>query len=289
MGYIKPENVELLDTSKCSYVVQDAEGLKAFSKLRKTVRIHLELNTGMNRLGLSAAELPTYLQTIKKYPNLTLEGVMTHLADADNELDDTFTRLQVEEFDRTLEGIRKSGFNPKYIHVAQTAGSTKVRSNYANSIRLGIGLYGINPLNKSDNHYKDLQLLKPVMELKSTIIKVIELKKGDRVSYNGIYIAPGNMKIGVLPLGYYEGVPRELSNKGVVTYNNVELPIVGKICMNHTMIQLDKTNIKVGDEVTIISKESSMPNSVERICNNYKLFNYYLITKLSSSLRRVIV
>lgn len=289
MGYIKPENTALLDTVKCSFVVQDIDGLRAFGKLHKSVRIHLELNTGMNRLGLSATELPLYLRTIRKYPNLTLEGVMTHLADADNELDDNFTKHQVKEFDYRVEEIKKSGFTPTYIHIAQTAGSTKAQSNYANTIRLGIGLYGINPLNKTDNHYKDFKLLKPVLELKSTIIKIIELNKGDKVSYNGTYTAPGNIKIGVLPLGYYEGVPRELSNRGIVTHNKIELPIIGKICMNHTVIQLKGNNLQVGDEVTVISNDPSQPNSVERICNGFNLFNYYLITKLSSSVRRVII
>jgi alanine racemase len=289
MGYIKPENTALLDTVKCSFVVQDIDGLRAFGELRKPVRVHLELNTGMNRLGLSATELPMYLQTIKKYPNLILEGVMTHLADADNESDDSFTKHQVKEFDFRVDEIKKSGFSPTYIHVAQTAGSTKVQSNHANTIRLGIGLYGINPLNKADNHYKDLKLLKPVLELKSTIIKIIELKKGDKVSYNGTYTAPGDITIGVLPLGYYEGIPRELGNKGVVTRNKIELPIIGKICMNHTMVQLKGYDFQVGDEVTVISKDPSQPNSVERICNDHKLFNYYLITKLSSSIRRIIV
>jgi alanine racemase len=289
MGYIKPENTALLDTVKCSFVVQDIAGLKAFGELHKPVRIHLELNTGMNRLGLSTTELPGYLQTIKKYPNLMLEGVMTHLADADNELDDTFTKQQVKKFDYAVDSIKKSGFTPRYIHIAQTAGSTKVKSNYANAIRLGIGLYGLNPLNKTDNRYKDLQSLKPVLELKSTIIKIIELKKGDKVSYNGIYTAPRDMKISVLPLGYYEGVPRELSNKGVVTCGKLELPIIGKICMNHTMIRLGVAKLKVGDEVTVISRDPSQPNSIEQICNDLNLFNYYLITKLSSSIRRVIV
>lgn len=289
LGYILPQNTKLLNTKKCSFVVQDIEGLKAFGKLHKPVSVHLELNTGMNRSGLSDDELPAYLKTMKEFPDLQLEGVMTHLADADNGFDDLFTSRQVQEFERMLKEIRKHDFDPKYIHIAQTAGSVKAKSKSANSIRLGIGLYGINPLDESDKHFQDLQALKPVLELRSTIIKIVDLKKGDKVSYNGIFTAPEDMKIGVLPLGYYEGIPRELSNKGVITYNDIELPIVGRVCMNHTMVGLKIPDIQVGDQVTVISNEPSRVNSVEKICRKHGLFNYIFVTNLSNSIRRVVV
>jgi alanine racemase len=238
MGYILPENVQLLDTKRCSFVVQDIQGLIAFGALSKPVDIHLELNTGFNRLGLELEELPAYLKTLKTYPTLNLEGIMTHLADADNELDESYTAKQLRAFDDQVSDIIAAGFNPKFVHIAQTAGSTKVVSRYANAIRLGIGVYGINPLSLKDSHYKDLASLQPVLELKSTIIKVLDLHKGEKVGYNGTFTASRLMRLGVLPLGYYEGVPRELSNKGCVTHNGVALPIVGRVCMNHTMVDL---------------------------------------------------
>ena len=207
MGYIKPDNYHLIDTKRCSFVIQDAEDLKELAKLKGPINVHVELNTGMNRLGLnSKEELDVYLNALARYPNLKLEGVMTHLADADNENNDDYTKQQAELFDEYVEQVLAAGFKPPYIHIAQTAGSVKVKSKYANSIRLGIGLYGINPLDAKDPSYKNLAKLKPALELKSTIIKTLDLKKGDRVSYNGIYTAPENMKIGILPLGYYEGI-----------------------------------------------------------------------------------
>lgn len=289
LGYIKPENVKLLDIKKCSFVVQDTQGLEAFGLLNKPVNIHIELNTGMNRLGLQPNELEKYIQTFKKFPKLRLEGIMTHLADADNSIDDLYTNKQVQLFDKLVEYIIKKGFSPKYIHIAQTAGGTKVVSKYANSLRIGIGLYGINPLVPADKHFADLSGLLPVLELKSTIIKLIDLKTGDRVSYNGIFKAPKPMRIGVLPLGYYEGVPRELSNKGVVTANNSILPIIGRVCMNHTMIDIGDSGLKVGDEVTIISGNPKQPNSIMQICQSNKLFNYLILTGISSSVRRIII
>lgn len=289
MGYIKPENVKLLDTKRCSFVVQDTDGLITLGALNKPVNIHIELNTGMNRLGLQPDELDKYLQTLKALPKLKLEGIMTHLADADNETSNLFTDNQVLLFDSLVESILNQGFEPKYIHIAQTAGSTKAVSKYANSLRIGIGLYGINPLAPNDKHFTDLDELLPVLELKSEIIKVLELKAGDKVSYNGTFVADKPMRIGVLSLGYYEGVPRELSNCGTATSGNLKLPIVGRVCMNHTMIDLSSSNLKVGDEVTIISNNPDQPNSIAGICKLHKLFNYSLLTNLSDSVRRIIV
>jgi alanine racemase len=289
MGHILPENVRLLDTKRCSFVVQDITGLQAFGELSKPVRVHVELNTGMNRLGLQPGELPAYLNILKKYPKLRLEGIMTHLADADNELDDSFNAKQSALFDKQVERILTAGFRPTTIHIAQTAGSTKTHSRYANAIRLGIGAYGINPLLPGDAHYTDLEALQPVLELKSTIIKVLDLQKGDAVSYNCTFTAPGPMRVGVLPLGFYEGVPRELSNKGCVTYQDVELPILGRVCMDHTVINLKDTGLRVNDEVTVISKDPAQPNSIAGLQLNHNLFTYTTLTGLSSSIRREII
>ena len=288
LGYIKPENVALLDIKRCSFVVQDASCLSAFGLLRRPVKVHLELNTGMNRLGLVPSEVDSHLKVLKSYPSLELEGIMTHLADADNVSND-FTDTQVELFDKQVKHIIAKGFRPKYIHIAQTAGSTKVSSQTANGIRLGIGLYGINPLMPKDPHHDDLKGLEPVLELISTIIKVNDLKPGDKVSYSGIFTAPKAMRIATLPLGYYEGVPRSLSNIGVVSQGNLILPVVGRICMNHTMIGLNGNDLKVGDEITVISSDPLKPNSVVQICSANKLFAYSLLTGISDSIRREIV
>lgn len=214
---------------------------------------------------------------------------MTHLADADNETDDSFTHKQVAQFDDLVERILSQGFRPRFIHIAQTAGSAKAQSKYANAVRLGIGLYGINPLGERDAAYKQLNGLRPVLSLKSTVIKVINLEAGDRVSYNGTFTAKKPMQIGVLPLGYYEGVPRDLSNTGVITHGGELLPIVGRVCMNHTMLDLRGSSVAVGDAVTVISADPNEPNSVPRLAAERGLFPYALLTGLSSSVRRVIV
>jgi alanine racemase len=287
MGYIDKANFRILKLKKYSFVIQSADDLITLGRLNKKIAIHLELNTGMNRLGLQPDELNHYLKTIQRFPKIKLEGVMTHLADADN-INNSFTKKQLKSFDEAVEYILNKGFKLKYIHIAQTAGSVKVESKYANAIRVGIGLYGINPLAPSDNYFKDLEKLMPILELKSKIIKVQQLEEGDKVSYGGIFTANRPMQIGILPVGYYEGVPRELSNCGFITHEDTTLPIIGRVCMNHTIIDLKDSKLKVGDEVTVISANPSAPNSIANIAKNNKLFNYSLLTGLSSTIRRII-
>jgi alanine racemase len=289
MGYVLPQNAHLLDTERCSFVVQDVAGLHALGRLRRPVRVHMELNTGMNRLGLQPEEVQSYLDALGQYPTLTLEGIMTHLADADNEQDDGFTHRQAQAFEVQVAQIRGQGFNPAFVHIANTAGGTKVRSHITNALRLGIGLYGINPLSERDARYSHLSGLLPVLELKSTIIKVFDLQPGDKVSYNGTFTADRPMRIGVLPLGYYEGMPRELSNTGHVLGGHHTVPITGRVCMNHTMVDLTGTRLGPRDQVTLISNNLGAPNSVRALQQNHHLFPYTVLTGLSSSVKRVIV
>jgi len=288
MGYIDKSNFKILKFRRFSFVVQTTEDIINLGRLNKRMNIHLELNTGMNRLGLDPKDLELYLTTLKRFPKINLEGVMTHLADADN-INNAFTRQQTNLFDKLIQKIINQGFSPRYFHIAQTAGSIKVSSQYANAIRIGIGLYGINPLSPSDKYFKDYDELKPVLQLKSKIIKVMDLAEGDKVSYNGTFVSKGPIRIGVLPLGYYEGVPRELSNCGSVSYKNKIMPIIGRVCMNHTIIDITGTDLKVGDEVIIINDDKDKPNSIANICKNHKIFSYSLMAKLSSNIRRNII
>ena len=288
MGPVIPENFARMRYQNFAFVVQDETSIRALGVLKKPVKVHLEINTGMNRLGVKPEKLTDYLQLIKSFSNLELEGVMSHLADADG-VDGSFTAGQVKLFDSCIEQIRELGFSPRLIHLAQTAGSLKSDSKYANAMRPGIGLYGINPLDPKDPSYSKLSGLRPALTLTSTIAKVIELNEGDRVSYNGIFEATKPTRIGVLSLGYYEGIPRVLSNRGVVKYRDQFLPIAGKICMNHTMIDLGDSSAQTGDTVTVISSQPGDKNSVQTVGRESDLFSYAFLVGLNQNLRRVVV
>jgi alanine racemase len=126
------------------------------------------------------------------------------------------------------------------------------------------------------------------MEIQSTIIKVLDLKPDERVSYNGIYKAQSARQIAVLPLGYYEWVPRELSDKGFFTFKQTRLPIRGRVCMNHTMVDITGTNLGIGDKVCVVSVDNRL-NSIQNYADLYKLFTYHLLTRTNENVRRTII
>lgn len=288
MGAIDPVNFANMRLNGYAFVVHDTATIRALAATRKKIKLHIEIETGMNRHGVPIDRLEDFLKLLRQFPSLQVEGIMSHLADADNPKSDEFVKTQVARFDTAVEAVQRYGFDPTYIHIAQSAGSTKVHSKTANTLRPGISLYGISPLADNDKQSGTLSDLKPALTLTSTIAKVVELAPGDTVSYNRTFITNKPTRIGVLPLGYYEGVPRSLSNKGVVKYGNGYLPIVGRVCMNHTMIDLTDTHAKLGDVVTIISDNRGHQNTVSSICRTHNLFNYELLVHLNENIRRTI-
>lgn len=288
MGAIKPQNFKHIKYDNFAFVVGDEATIHALGKTGKRVKVHLECNTGMNRYGAKPEDMTRLTKLILSYKNLTLEGVMSHLADSDG-TDPATVDVAVEYFDKCVEDVRAAGANPTILHVAQSAGSVKANSKYANAMRLGIGLYGINPFPKNHTLHAQLKDLKPALRLVSTITKVIGLQKGDKVSYNYTFTAPKPMKIGVLPLGYFEGVNRALSNKGVIKIGRRFTPMVGRVCMNHIMLSLEGIDARVGDEVVVYSNDPGDKNTIDNIAAEHDLFSYALLTSLSSDVRRVLV
>lgn len=292
MGAILPENYSRIKYAGFAFVVQDEATIRALGETGKHVKVHLEVNTGMNRYGANPENLTALTKLILGYKNLELEGVMSHLADSDGD-DPATVDVAVEKFDACVEMVKAAGGNPAILHVAQSAGSLKAQSKYANAMRLGIGLYGINPFPRE--HVLAARLLphlKPALQLTSTITKITKLERGDKVSYNYTFTAPKQMTIGVLPIGYYEGawsVARGAYKKtGEVKIGHAFTPIVGRVCMNHTMISLDGIDVKVGDKVVVYSNHPGDKNSVDALAHTYGLFNYAILTSLSSDVRRVL-
>jgi len=289
MGAILPENFARMKYDNFAFVVQDVATIHALGQTGKRTKVHLEINTGMNRYGVQLGEVATLVRLIQSYKNLALEGVMSHLADSDGN-DLATVEAAVNIFDTCVEAVYDAGAKPTILHISQSAGSLKARSTHANTMRLGIGLYGINPF--PQDHVLHIKLqgkLQPALRLTSTITKIIELQQGEGVSYNYTFTAPNKMRIGVLPLGYYEGVNRALSNTGTMKIGNAYVPIIGWICMNHTMINLDDLEVRLGDKVVVYSNNASDQNSIDAIAYEHDLFAYNLLTALSSDVRRILI
>lgn len=289
MGSINGVNYASIKPNGNAFVLHDIESLKAMGATKKPFTVHIEIETGMGRHGVRIDELAKFLNQIKTYKKINVEGVMSHLADADNPSTAQHVIKQTQRFDQAVEMVTAAGFKPKYIHIAQSAGSAKAESKYANTLRTGIALYGISPLEATDSAANKLLSLQPALTLTSTITKVLEINEGESVGYGCTFIANKKSRIGVLPLGYYEGLPRALSNVGKVKLQNGYLPITGRVCMNHTMIDITGSNAGYGDVVTVISADPADQLSLAHICQDNNLFNYGLLVSLNQTIRRTII
>lgn len=241
-----------------SSAVFSLDQLKAFDlaagKLYRKALVHLKVDTGMGRLGIPYDQVPALLDALKLLPNIYLEGVLSHFASAD-ELDESgqyFTRQQAERFSWAVEQVRKAGFAPRYIHIANSAGALLNDYLFCNLVRPGIALYGALP----SPDFQGRLTLRPVMRLKSKIAMLKWVEPSTPISYGRRFTAEQRSLIASVPVGYADGYPRALTNTGQVLVRGQRAPVSGTVCMDWLM--LDVTHIPgvaVGDEVTLMGED----------------------------------
>ena len=215
--------------------------------------IHLKIETGMGRLGLRQDELVALFRSYKFPSSLRLEGLMTHLADADGSDSDS-TQEQISRFNTALNVVLESGFQVPLIHVSNSGGAVRFPSTHFSLVRPGIMLYGYHTLPGT----VEAPDLRPVLSLKTCIAQLRTIQPGGTVSYNRTFTAKCLTRIAVLPIGYAGGLSRHLSNRGYVLIRGQRAPIAGLVCMD--MVMVDVTAIAgaaVGDEVVLIGRQGN--------------------------------
>ncbi len=231
------------------------EEAAAKAALPEPFRFHLKLDTGMSRLGISMSDLPRAVEQIRQSPHLKLEGVFSHLASAEV-LDSAAMSEQEANFDHARETILASGLEPDYVHLANTSGTIGRPEARFNMVRPGLALYGYT-LPFMRNHspatvfpYVDL---KPALSWKTRIVSLRDLPSGRPVGYGGTYVTTRPTRIGVLPVGYADGLNRALSGKGRFHIRGCQVPILGRVSMDLTVVDVtDIPNAALGDEVCLI-------------------------------------
>jgi len=241
------------------------------------------------REGVPLNELRDFIRKIKTMTNLEIVGLASHLGDADNPSDDSFTQMQLKNYKKALRILEGENISPQYRHISASGGAFKIKDDTFNMIRAGLASYGINPLETTDPSHNQL-VLKPVLHFTSTLAQIKTISKSDKVGYNGIYTASKSTKVGLLPLGYYEGVDRRLSNKGSVQVNGTVCPILGRVSMNMTTVDISNVeNPKVGDKVIIYSDDESDINSLNNAAKIAGTIPYELLVHLAESVRRDVI
>lgn len=275
------------DIEQTIYSYDDAEALsKVAVKKNAKAKIHIAVDTGMSRIGfLATAEEAVEVEKISKLPGIEIEGMFTHFASAD-EKNKEFTFLQIKRFDDFDEYLKQLGVNIKYKHVSNSAAVIDFPNLEYDGVRAGIMLYGYYPSKDVD---KTKVHLKPVMSLKSTIVHLKTLESGSSISYGRVFITERKSKIATLPIGYADGLPRQLTGKGKVIINGALAPIVGRICMDQCMIDVtDIPDVKLGSEVTFIG-EDEFGNSIsaDDIADVIGTISYEIVCNISKRVPRV--
>lgn len=291
MGYTDPQNYHIWKKLPFTFTVYDVDSLKTLNKHQPNAKIHIKLDTGMCRLGLQKKDISEFITTLKKYPNLKIEGIYSHLSQASDPQKITFTNRQIKLFKEMVSVFERSGFNFKYKHIAATAGASIIQDPYFNLIRLGLGFYGYSPFGTHTKETRTQKLfLKPALNFTSRLALIKQIKAGSQVSYGDSYLTKQDELIGIITAGYYEGIPYSLSNRASFLIQNTNCPIAGNINMNMTIIKIPRTiNVKIGDRVTIISSNINNPCSAYKLCTTLNIPIHTLICSLHPSIRRKII
>ena len=249
--------------------------------------MHIKLDTGMGRLGFDMSDSSVEAITrISQLPSVEMEGIFTHFAKAD-ETDKTFTEKQLRDFSEMTERLAENGVRFAYEHCANSAAIIDIKEANFDLVRAGISTYGLYP---SEEVNKENVKLKPAMALKSHVAFVKEIHEGTPISYGGTFVSEKKMRIATIPVGYADGYPRSLSNKGWVLIRGKKAPIVGRICMDQFMVDVtDIDGVSFGDTVTLIGRDGNETITVEELGELSGRFNYEFVCDLGKRIPRVYV
>ena len=270
LGYTTLVNVHLPIENDISFVVSNLETLKKIIslKLKKPAKIHLKIETGLNRQGVKNKDLSGFLRFIRIHKNqIILEGVYTHFANIEDTLDPSFAMEQFSKFKRALKIVKLEGFNPPQVHAAASAGTLLYPETHFSMVRVGFGIYGwwmsietrVSILAQKRNI-----ILKPVLTWKSLIAQIKQINVGESVGYGQTWFAARKTKVAVVPVGYSDGYDRKLSNIGRVIVKGRYANVIGRVAMNMIMIDVtDIPGVELEDEVALLGNKDGLKVSAD--------------------------
>ena len=258
---------------------------ETMEKLGMELKIHIKIDTGLSRLGFQVTEeAADEIAQINDLSHIILEGVFTHFVKSDA-ADKTMAEAQMQAFEKMQKKLTLRGVKPTVFHASNSAGIIDIQKANFDIVRAGISLYGLWPSDEVQKNHIDL---KPALSLKSCVVFLKELEAGRTISYGATYTVKEASKIATIPVGYGDGYPRSLSNKGYVLIHGKKAPICGRICMDQFMV--DVTHIPdaaEGDEVTLIGRDGDEVITMEEMGDLSGRFNYEFVCDLGKRIPRV--
>lgn len=288
LGCVFPEQYEEMIRNEIRATVYTEESAAAMArmavKMGKTAYFHVKIDTGMGRIGFPVCkESVEQIACISAYENVCLEGMFTHFAKAD-ETDKTYTLEQHEKFQWMKRKMEEKHIDIQYYDCDNSAGIIDLPAMRHDLARAGIAMYGLYP---SKEVKKETVKLKPALELVSHVIYVKEVEKGTSISYGGTFIAQKKMKVATIPVGYGDGYPRALSNKGEVLIHGKRAKILGRICMDQFMVDVTNIqNVSFMDRVVLVGKDGKEEITVEELSDLSGRFPYEFVCCLGKRIPR---
>ncbi|MBS1809301.1 MAG: alanine racemase [Acidobacteria bacterium] len=276
------------DLTPVIYRLDQAEELNAQAQqANRVVNYHLKVDTGMGRLGVPLAELPAFAQAIKRCANITLDGQMTHFAEAEA-IDQEFTRTQLRGFNEALSIVQAAGFAPTWKHLSNSAGIHSHPNAWGNLARAGAAMYGFTRDVLAE--VPEAFATKPVLSLHSRIVHLKTVPAGTPLGYGRTFTTTRTSRIATLPIGYADGFHRAHSNNGHVIVRGQFAPIVGRVSMDLTMLDVtDVAAVELGEEVILLGTQGSLQITAEDIAARIGTISYEVACSLSARVPRVVL
>ena len=298
MGFATPDELELLDDG-CHVLVSTEEILGWLGDLHRRggprVPVHLKIETGTNRQGIRVESIEGMARRAAR-EGLEITGMAMHFANIEDTLEPTFARQQLEAFHRALERTeRVLGERPRWVHAACSAAALLVREADFDLVRVGISMYGHWPSRETQlawqlAHGRQALDLEPVLSWRTVVGQIKPVPVGETVGYGRTWRALRSTRLAILPIGYADGYPRALGNRARVLVRGVPAPVVGRVCMNITMVDVtDVPDVAVGDPVTLIGREGEAAVTAEELAAHCGTINYEIVTRLSPATPRRVV
>lgn len=290
LGYVFPEWYgELIDREvRLSVFREDMVKQLAYeaARLHKKVKVHVKVDTGMNRIGiLPDEEGLAFVKELFSRPDIEVEGIFTHFARAD-EADKTNARQQLARFQEFTDRIEaQTGRRIPVRHCANSAGILEMKEAQMDAVRAGIAMYGLSPSEDTQQEAADLS---PALSWNSHLVQIKEIGPGTPVSYGGTFVADKSMRIATIPVGYADGYPRSLSNKGYVLIRGRRAPILGRVCMDQMMVDVTQIpEVALGEEATLLGENAGERITAEQLGALSGRFNYELVCDIGKRVPRV--
>jgi len=249
----------------------------------KTAKAHVKLDTGMGRVGVPVESALELILSVAALPGITIEGVFTHFPSADEE-DSGFTKQQLAQFGNLISELESRGIRPRFVHAANSAAILDHPDSHFDLVRPGIMFYGLYP---GANVGRSVAV-QPVLTLKTRVVFLKEIPVGATVSYGRTFRAPRRTRVATIPIGYADGFSRLLSNRGQAIVNGRKVPVIGRVCMDLTMLDVtDVPGVQVGDEVVLYGTQGNERIGVEEVAAMIGTIPYEVLCAVGPRIPRV--